>query len=70
MRIQKQTVIALTGLALMLTPTASTVGVTGADNLISSKTAIIQGVPLKSSPDRDLMASIDNQISLAVTAQR
>jgi hypothetical protein len=70
MRIHKQSLVALMGLAFMLAPTFSTVGVTGADDLIIGKTAITQGVPMKSSADRALMAAIDTQISSAIVAQR
>jgi hypothetical protein len=70
MRLKKTKLVALTGLALMLAPTFSTVGVTGADDLNSGKAAITQAVPLKSTMDRAIMTSIDGQISAAITAQR
>jgi hypothetical protein len=70
MRIQKKRLIALMGLAFMLAPTLSTVGVTGADNLNTGKTAITQAIPLKSNADSVLMTAIDTQISLVVTTQR
>jgi hypothetical protein len=70
MRRQKLMLIALAGMAFMLAPTLSTVGVTGADDLIAGKIAITQGVPLTSAADRELMFAIDSQISSEIQAQR
>jgi hypothetical protein len=70
MRRQKLMLTALAGMAFMLAPTLSTVGVTGADDLIAGKAAITQGVPLITAADRDMMSALDGQISTAIAAQR
>jgi hypothetical protein len=70
MRLKKPKLVAFIGLALALAPTFSTVGVTGADDLIAGKTAITQAVPLTTATDRALMSAIDSQISSTISAQR
>jgi hypothetical protein len=66
----KLKLIAAIGLALSLVPTLSTVGVTGAEDLIASKTSVTQAIPLASEADRALMSAIDTQISQVLESQR
>jgi hypothetical protein len=70
MKRPKLKLIAASGLAFAWVPTLSTVGVTGAEDLISGKTAITQAIPLTSNADRALMAAIDAEISRLLESQR
>jgi hypothetical protein len=67
---QKLALIGLGALALVSLPTLSTVGVTGAQDLRVGETEIIQAMPIDSFVDHVVMASIDNQISATIEAQR
>jgi hypothetical protein len=67
---RKLLMIGVSSMALLLVPTLSTVGVTGANDLITGRTAIIQAIPINTDSDRSTMSAIDTQIGNVVLTAR
>ncbi len=67
---QKLALIGIGGLALLIMPSLSTVGVTSAPDLRAGEAEIIQALPIDSFADHVVMSSIDYQIGSVIESQR